>query len=101
MWPRAICVVLTAFGRLVEASGTWGTVLSKVRAAGRTISMRAGSGHPIVQAVASKSRSIPHPFVTVSKVLFLEFRTRSEIRCKFKLHLELLAEVAVEWDHDA
>lgn len=99
MWPRAIYVVLTAFGRLVEASGTWGTVLSKVRAAGRTILMRAGSGHPIAQAVASKSRSIPHPFVTVSKVL--EFRMRSEIRREFSLHLELLAEVAVEWDHDA
>lgn len=47
----------------------------------------------------SKSRRIPHP--NVSKVLFLEFRMRSEILGKLSLHLELLAVVAVEWDDDA
>lgn len=49
----------------------------------------------------SKSRKIPHP--NLSKVLFLAFRMSyvSEILRKFSLHLELLAEVAMEWDDDA
>lgn len=45
--------------------------------------------------------SLGESHVLSSKVLFLKLRKLYEILGKFSLHLELLAEVAMDWDDDA